>query len=221
MSMRILSGILLTLFLLGSSHSLVRIAPSTSKHVLSSNSHSLFSFIHNSKLKSRVSDLNLRIAGGSDEEKSEDNAADSNLPQANDTPTNETATANATAVEKPPPSPEVVQSMNFRLWEAARDGNEPLVDKALKAGANINAFCRGPDKWMNISVGEIAGADEYTTGLNVHWMELNNYTALHLAAASGNAAVIDKVRGTKRYQFIVRAGSRQLMKSAAASGGRS
>lgn len=87
----------------------------------------------------------------------------------------------------------MIQSMNYRLWEAARDGNEPLVEKALKAGANVNAFCRGPDKWMNISVGEIAGADEYTTGLNVHWMELNNYTALHLAAASGNAAVIDKV----------------------------
>ena len=35
---------------------------------------------------------------------------------------------------------------------------------------------------------------EKSTGLNVHWMELNNYTALHLAAASGNAAIIDKVR---------------------------
>ena len=83
--------------------------------------------------------------------------------------------------------------MNYRLWEAARDGNEPLVEKALKAGANVNSFFRSPDQWMNITVGEIAGADEYTTGLNVHWMELNNYTALHLAAASGNAAIIDKV----------------------------
>ena len=40
-------------------------------------------------------------------------------------------------------------------------------------------------RWLNISIGEIAGADEEATGLNAHWMELNNYTALHLAAASG------------------------------------
>lgn len=29
--------------------------------------------------------------------------------------------------------------------------------------------------------------------MNCHWMELNNYTALHLAAASGNAGIIDKL----------------------------
>ena len=48
-------------------------------------------------------------------------------------------------------------------------------------------------RWLNISIGEIAGADEGSTGLNCHWMELNNYTALHLAAASGNAGIIDKL----------------------------
>lgn len=36
-----------------------------------------------------------------------------------------------------------------------------------------------------------AGADEAHTGLNAHWMQLNNYTALHLAAACGNAGIID------------------------------
>jgi len=64
----------------------------------------------------------------------------------------------------------------------------------LAGGANVNAFCRGPDRWLNISIGEIAGCDEAHTGLNAHWMELNNYTALHLAAACGNAGIIDVLR---------------------------
>ena len=95
------------------------------------------------------------------------------------------------AMERPKPTPDVVRQMNERMWEAAQEGNEPLLAKVLAAGANVNAFCRGPDRWLNISVGEIAGADEAHTGLNAHWMELNNYTALHLAAASGNAGIID------------------------------
>ncbi|EKX50023.1 hypothetical protein GUITHDRAFT_104421 [Guillardia theta CCMP2712] len=89
--------------------------------------------------------------------------------------------------------PEVVQQMNYKMWEAAIEGNEPLFVKAVESGANVNAFCRLKDKWKNITVGEIAGFDESQTGLNVHWMELNNYTALHLAAACGNAAIIDKL----------------------------
>jgi len=94
-------------------------------------------------------------------------------------------------MERPKPTPEIVQQMNERMWEAAQEGNEPLLAKALAGGANVNAFCRGPDRWLNISIGEIAGADDAHTGLNAHWMELNNYTALHLAAACGNAGVID------------------------------
>ena len=94
-------------------------------------------------------------------------------------------------LERPKPTPEMVRQMNERMWEAAQEGNEPLLAKALAGGANVNAFCRGPDRWLNISVGEIAGADEAHTGLNAHWMELNNYTALHLAAACGNAGIID------------------------------
>jgi outer membrane biosynthesis protein TonB len=41
-------------------------------------------------------------------------------------------------------SPELVQQMNEKLWEAAIDGNEPQVEKAIKGGANVNSFCRGP-----------------------------------------------------------------------------
>ena len=181
---------LLILCLFQGSHSLVLSRPSSFNPSLAP---SLQISLYSSILKSRATGLNLRLAGGSDEAESEKDNDAAAVPQSNEPSTNQTETLNATALEKPPPSPEMIQSMNYRLWEAARDGNEPLVEKALKAGANVNAFCRGPDKWMNISVGEIAGADEYTTGLNVHWMELNNYTALHLAAASGNAAVIDKV----------------------------
>lgn len=87
----------------------------------------------------------------------------------------------------------MIRMMNERLWEAALEGNEPLAQKAIDGGANVNAWCRGPDKWINISIGEISGADDAHTGLNVHWMEINNYTAMHLAAAAGNAAVIDKL----------------------------
>jgi len=94
-------------------------------------------------------------------------------------------------MERPKPTPEVIRQMNERMWEAAQEGNEPLLAKVLAGGANVNAFCRGPDRWLNISIGEIAGADEAHTGLNAHWMELNNYTALHLAAACGNAGIID------------------------------
>ena len=94
-------------------------------------------------------------------------------------------------LERPKPTPEIVRQMNERMWEAAQEGNEPLLAKALAGGANVNAFCRGPDRWLNISMGEIAGADDAHTGLNAHWMELNNYTALHLAAACGNAGIID------------------------------
>ena len=97
----------------------------------------------------------------------------------------------AAVMERPKPTPEVVRQMNERMWEAAQEGNEPLLAKVLAGGANVNAFCRGPDRWLNISIGEIAGADEAHTGLNAHWMELNNYTALHLAAACGNAGIID------------------------------
>ena len=104
----------------------------------------------------------------------------------------EEGAAGATVVpERPKPTPEIVRQMNERMWEAAQEGNEPLLAKALAGGANVNAFCRGPDRWLNISMGEIAGADEAHTGLNAHWMELNNYTALHLAAACGNAGIID------------------------------
>lgn len=92
---------------------------------------------------------------------------------------------------RPPPSPEMLQMLNERLWEAAREGNEPMAQKALDGGASASAFCRGPNKWVNISMGEIAGADEAHCGLNLQWMELNNFTALHLAAASGNAGIID------------------------------
>ena len=136
------------------------------------------------------------MRGGSNETESQDDGAAGrkNSGEAVESSKNASDTANATnASQAPPLTPEIIQSMNFRLWEAARDGNEPLVDKALRAGANVNSFCRGPDKWINITVGEVAGADEHSTGLNVHWMELNNYTALHLAAASGNAGIIDKV----------------------------
>ena len=97
----------------------------------------------------------------------------------------------AAVMERPKPTPEVVRQMNERMWEAAQEGNEPLLAKVLAGGANVNAFCRGPDRWLNISIGEIAGADEAHTGLNAHWMELNNFTALHLAAACGNAGIID------------------------------
>ena len=48
--------------------------------------------------------------------------------------------------EQPPPTPEMIRMMNERLWEAALEGNEPLAQKALDGGANVNAFCRGPDK---------------------------------------------------------------------------
>lgn len=51
-----------------------------------------------------------------------------------------------TVVERPPLDPEMVRKMNKMLMEAALDGNEPLVDKALKNGANVNAFIRGPDR---------------------------------------------------------------------------
>lgn len=98
-------------------------------------------------------------------------------------------------LERPKPTPEIVRQMNERMWEAAQEGNEPLLAKALAGGANVNAFCRGPDRWLNISMGEIAGADDAHTGLNAHWMELNNYTALHLAAACGNAGMIDVLLG--------------------------
>ena len=57
--------------------------------------------------------------------------------------TGNTTQANSSA--PPPLTPEQLQALNQRLWEAAADGNEPLVDKVLKAGANVNAFCRGPD----------------------------------------------------------------------------
>ena len=73
-------------------------------------------------------------------------------------------------MERPKPTPEIVQQMNERMWEAAQEGNEPLLAKALAGGANVNAFCRGPDRWLNISIGEIAGADDAHTGLNAHWM---------------------------------------------------
>ena len=63
-------------------------------------------------------------------------------------------------MERPPPTPEVVRQMNERMWEAAQEGNEPLLAKVLAAGADVNAFCRGPDRWLNISVGEIAGASD-------------------------------------------------------------
>lgn len=48
--------------------------------------------------------------------------------------------------EKAPLEPEMVRKMNKMLMEASLDGNEPLVDKALKNGANVNAFIRGPDR---------------------------------------------------------------------------
>ncbi|KAJ1474836.1 hypothetical protein T484DRAFT_1910747 [Baffinella frigidus] len=92
---------------------------------------------------------------------------------------------------RPPLTPEMVQKLNERLWEAAAEGNEPMIQKALDGGACVNAYCRGPDKWVNISMGEIAGADEAHCGLNAQWMELNNFTAIHLAAAAGNAGIID------------------------------
>ena len=100
----------------------------------------------------------------------------------------------AEVMQRPPPTPEIVRQMNERMWEAAQEGNEPLLAKVLAGGANVNAFCRGPDRWLNISIGEIGGCDEAHTGLNAHWMELNNYTALHLAAACGNAGIIDVLR---------------------------
>jgi hypothetical protein len=48
-------------------------------------------------------------------------------------------------------SPEMVMQMNEKLWEAAVDGNEPQAEKAIKGGANVNAFCRGPDRYAHFS----------------------------------------------------------------------
>ena len=42
----------------------------------------------------------------------------------------------------------------------------PAPVQALDNGACVNAYCRGPDKWINISMGEIAGADEVLPSLN-------------------------------------------------------
>ena len=63
---------------------------------------------------------------------------------------NAEATSNST-MERPKPTPEMVRQMNERMWEAAQEGNEPLLAKALAGGANVNAFCRGPDRCLDIS----------------------------------------------------------------------
>ena len=63
---------------------------------------------------------------------------------------NAEATSNST-MERPKPTPEIVRQMNERMWEAAQEGNEPLLAKALAGGANVNAFCRGPDRCLDIS----------------------------------------------------------------------
>jgi hypothetical protein len=59
----------------------------------------------------------------------------------------------ATARERAAPaiSPEMVMQMNEKLWEAAVDGNEPQAEKAIKGGANVNAFCRGPEKYVHLT----------------------------------------------------------------------
>lgn len=95
--------------------------------------------------------------------------------------------------EKAPVDPKFVREANRRMWEACVQGDEPGVDNAVQNGANVNAFCRGPGEWRNISVGEPQGADASYTGMNLAWFELNNYTAIHLATACGNPGIIEKV----------------------------